>query len=260
MAKDPQDASIWNGVFETFNQVPKAEGVFDSTPWVEKQKAKVLELIQSRKSTQSQIPSTAVTRDYPLAAIVAAMLSDKKTLRIVDYGGAMGQTYFDLLAKIPDAENRIDYIIVETKGLSHNIAKELSAFPRLRFTDDYKSVATGADIVHIGSTLQYIDDWRDLLTGLADHLKPEIFILSDLLIGEIPSFVTAQSWYGHVISVRFINIDEFLGYWSKTPYSLTYRAIFQPVEVVDYFPNHALPETHRLKKPCHMVFSKADKP
>ncbi|MBI4031692.1 MAG: hypothetical protein HY370_08430, partial [Proteobacteria bacterium] len=114
-----------------------------------------------------------------------------------------------------------------------------------------------ADIVHLGSTLQYIDDWRKLLTDLATQFQPDFFVLSDLLVGDMPSFVTAQNYYGQTIPARFINVGEFLDFWAeKMPYRLVYRSLYQPLSSDDYFSQSGLPETHRIKKPCNLVFAK----
>jgi putative methyltransferase (TIGR04325 family) len=249
MSAKTQQQSIWQGVFERFEDVPAPEPVFNAEIWVEKQRARVSEMLHSYRS------EAAFSRDYSLPTMVAMMMAKNMPIRIVDFGGGMGQSYFDLLAKIPDAEKLLSYVVVETKAVTENIPPELAEFSSLRFVDDFQAIEGKADVVHIGSTLQYIDDWQDLLTNMAEKFCPELFILSDLLVGDIPSFVTAQAYYGHTIPARFINTEEFLRFWEKTTYQLIYRANFAPMGNNDYFPNHELPETHRLKKPCHMVFS-----
>lgn len=247
--------SIWEGVYDNFDDVPVSEPVFNDTIWVERQQQRVLNALAEYKSG-AVIPNAANSKDYPLQTMIALMLSNKGRVRIVDFGGGMGQSYFDLLSKIPDAIDCIEHIVVETTAVTQNIPDSLSAFPNLSFIDDYKEIQGSVDVVHIGSTLQYMDDWRGLLNDLAARFLPEFFVLSDLLVGDVPSFVTAQNFHGRTIHVRFININEFVDYWAGTAYRLIYRAYFRPLGNDDYFPNHALPETHRLKKPCHMVFAK----
>lgn len=256
MPNPAQEESIWNGVYGRFEDVPEqGDAVFNDDLWVVRQRERVLRILSGVRSGVS-IPDGAESRDYPLPAMVSALLARQNKVRIIDFGGAMGQTYLDLLSKIPNAENAIDHIVVETSAVVQNIPEPVRAFSNLSFVDDVKKIAGKADVVHIGSALQYIDDWQGLLNDLVDQFDPELFVLSDLLVGDVPSFVTAQTYYGRVIRVRFINMDDFLEYWSSGNYGMIYRAYFKPLIGDGYFPNQALPETHRLKKPCHLVFAK----
>jgi putative methyltransferase (TIGR04325 family) len=258
MAKAAQQNSIWEGVYARFDDVPGATPVFDTSLWSQKQKERVKQALNAYKQSGA-IPINAKTQDYPLASMTALMLAKKEKLHIVDYGGALGQSYIDLLAKIPNAEKNIKYTIIETEGLCEDIPPELSTFPNLRFLSEMSAVKDKADILHLGSTLQYIDDWQGLLKNMEKQFQPELFVLSDLLVGEIPTFVTAQSFHGQTIRARFTNIEEFIKFWAEMPYELIYRAYYHPVSEDEYFPNHALPETHRLKQPCHMVFARKGK-
>ncbi len=256
MPQDSEQKSIWYGVYGSFDEAPATRHVFNSDVWIDKQKERVLEKLKAFEPVRP-ISAGATANDYPLATMIA-LLARQKPLRVIDYGGAMGQSYIDLLGKIPDIQERLDYTVVEVPEVVNNIPKELDRFINLRFVDDYRKAPDGADAVHIGSTLQYIDDWHGFLSGLIKKFTPDIFILSDLLVGEIPSFVTIQRYYENSIKVRFINIEEFSNFWFGTEYKLIYKAYFQPFGNDSYFPTHALPESHRIKKACHLVFARHD--
>ncbi len=249
--------SIWSGVYSSFEEAPDTPHVFNSDTWTLKQQHRALEKLKQTYSDDSAIPDGANSKDYPLPTFIALLLNEKP-LTVIDFGGAMGQSYMDLCAKIPGAKDRLHYTIVETPALVKMVPEEISTLPNLFFVDDYNKVDAQADIVHIGSTLQYFDDWQLFLDGLIEKFNPRYFILSDLLVGDIPSFVTIQRYYTETIKVRFNNIEEFLRYWQTTNYNLIYKAYFQPFGDDTYFSNEGLPETHRVKKACHMVFSKND--
>jgi putative methyltransferase (TIGR04325 family) len=256
MASGTEQDSIWRGVYGSFAEAPDTPPVFNSDVWIVKQAERVLEKLESFDSGPS-IPSGAVSNDYPLASMVALLAQDQ-SLRVIDFGGAMGQSYLELIGKVPHARERLEYTIVEVPAVVQNVPEAMRRFEKLVFLDDYRKAPDGADVVHLGSTLQYIDDWQGFLSALIQKFNPRTFILSDLLVGDIPSFVTIQRYYEHSIKVRFINIEEFLRFWTQTNYSLIYRAYYQPFGNDSYFPNGALPETHRLKTACHMVFSRDD--
>lgn len=243
-----KEKSIWEGVYQNFSEVPISSPVFNDDLWVTKQHARIKQIIENHQN------GTIVSRDYPMPVITSMLLQQKKHVSVLDFGGGMGQTYFEIICKVPDARERITFTVVETLAVTQNLAPEVKGYPHLNFTDNYKTISMPIDLIHVGSTLQYIDDWHGLLMSLAKKFKPSIFVLSDLLVGDIPTFVTAQSYYDRIICARFINEREFCEHWDMLGYDLIFRSDYQPIEGDDYFSNHALPETHRLRKPCHMVF------
>ena len=247
------NTSIWSGVYDFFNEVPLTDKVFDSDLWAKKQKNRINALLASFENFDT-IPDSALSKDYPFATVVATLLLSKPSLRIVDYGGAMGQSYLDLLAKIPNSEARLDYTIVETNAVIDNVPSKMKAFKQLAFVDDIKKIEGEIDIIHLGSTLQYVDDWKGFFVGLIEKFQSKLFVLSDLLVGDIPSFVTAQNYYGETIPVRFINIADFKNFWQGNGYKLAYQSYFQPLDGGEYFPIHELPKTHRIKKASHLIF------
>ncbi len=258
MTKTSQENSIWSGVYKSFDDAPEVEPVFNSDIWVKKQQVRLRETL-SMLSENDAISDNAIAKDYPLPTMISLLLESHKSLRIIDFGGAMGQSYLDLIAKIPKAQSNLDYTIVETEALVKNVPEEMDVFENLAFTDDVHSLTGTAEVVHIGSTLQYIDDWPLFLDQLSEKFQPKLFILSDLLVGNIPSFVTIQRYYDQTIRARFINIGEFENYWRNTDFNLIYKSYFQPLGGESYFPNQGLPETHRINTACHMVFSRKQK-
>lgn len=202
------------------------------------------------------IPDGAKSRDYPLTPFLAALLTIRKEISVVDYGGAMGQTYLDILAKIPGVAERLSYSVVETQSVVDSVPSQIRALPGLKFLSEMEDIRDPADVVHCGSVLQYIEDWQSFFMKIIKQIQPEIFVLSDLLVGEIPSFVTAQRYYDRVTAVKCINIDEFYKFWEQTPYALSYRTYYNPLMGEAYFPTHDLPASHRIKTACHLVFAK----
>lgn len=246
--------SIWWGVYEKFKDVPRNCDVFNSDVWIKKQQKHVLSLLKDMESGKPL--SGNVAREYPLADAVEKLFLKKKNVTVVDYGGSMGQTYIDLISRTPDIQNNVIYTVVETEGVCNSIPAKLSEYPGLSFISNVDNAKGKKDIVHLGSALQYIDDWRSLLSDFQKRFDPDMFVLSDLLVGNVPSFVSSQIYYGSLIPVRFININEFLGFWQKTPYEIVLQRDYSPLGKERYFPANALPKTHQIKSACHMVFSK----
>lgn len=249
--------SIWSGVYDRFDQVPGAAEIFDTALWTDKQKSRALESLRRAQSGLS-IPDGAKTRDYPWVPFLAGLLSGAGRIRVLDYGGAMGQTYFDVLAKIPDAAAKIDYHVLEMASVVDAVPQEIRDLPGLTFIKSLDELQGDLDVVHCGSVLQYIEAWPLFFETLIQQLNPKIFVLSDLLVGDTPSFVTAQNYYDHVKAVQYINIHEFYTFWGSTPYQLSYRSYYNPLSGEEYFPAEALPEDHRIKAASHLIFCRED--
>lgn len=257
MPQEKKDESIWNGVYERFDQVAESTEIFDSSLWTEKQKVRALDVLSLARSGEP-VPKGAKSRDYPFVPFLVGLLSSGKNLSVVDCGGAMGQTYIDILAKIPKAQSALSYTIVETPRIVADVPDAIRSLQGLKFCSSLDALAGTVDVVHCGSVLQYIDDWKGFLNELTNRLQPRFVVLSDLLVGDLPSFVTAQRYYGRVTAVRFINMGEFCAFWDQSNYRAIYRSYYYPLGDESYFPNHELPETHRLEKPCHFILERTE--
>ena len=113
------------------------------------------------------------------------------------------------------------------------------------------------DIIHIGSTLQYIENWKNLLTTLNERYRPKYFVFSDLLAGDIPTFVSHQIFYEKKIPHLFINFSEFLRVLEDNLHlDLIFKTKFvRPIlNQEDIFPNSDLPQKYRIDRPCNLVF------
>lgn len=254
MAASAQNPSVWSGVYERFDQVLESNGLFDTDLWTKRQIERAQKLMGDLDPA-ILIPQ-ATTRDYPLAPLIAALLAEHDTLSMLDYGGAMGQVYIDLLAKVPAAVEKLKCTVIETRAVVEAVPAALRNLPNLGFITDVKELTDRVEIIHFGSVLQYIENWAEFLEEIIISQHPDIIALSDLLVGDIPTFVTAQTYGDRIIPVRFINVEDFLKFWAERKYRLIYRSSYNPLGGDDYFPTHGLPETHRIRKACHMIFKR----
>lgn len=175
----------------------------------------------------------------------------------------MGAQYLELIAKVPEASNKVNYHIIETETTLQNLPLELSKFKRLQFSSDLEDFNTSFDIIHIGSTLQYIEDWQGILKRLTIQFNPSYFVFSDLQAGEVPTFVSHQIFYGKKIPHLFLNIKAFENYLKDDlEFELMFKTKFsRPIMgQEEIFPNQSLPETHRIDRPLNLFFIKKINP
>jgi putative methyltransferase (TIGR04325 family) len=243
--------SVWEGVYQSFDEAGGDADVFDSEIWIHKQQNKVYKELQTQKSISNAVAS----KDYPLAVLLAIELSYKNVLSVLDFGGGMGLQYLELYNKLPNFCSTVDYHVVDRKIIIENIPQELNKFSNLHFFSDLNKITTKVNIIHIGSTLQYTENWQSILQILKNKFEPEYFVFSDLFVGEIPSFVSHQVYYDKKIPVKFINLTEFIETMELLGYRFIYKTLYQvPILGHDVLPNAALPQEYRLKHSMNMIF------
>ncbi len=244
--------SVWEGVYDSFEKAGGDTNAFDSTQWIDKQIQRVEQLLSEIEN------ETLASKDYPMPLMAAMLCPFKEKLSVLDFGGGMGLQYLELISSIPNAENKIIYHVVDGKASIKNRPESLNKFKNLHFHEDLDSLKSIVDILHIGSTLQYIDDWRGLLKVLVDKFNPKYAVFSDFMAGDVPSFVTHQVFYEKRIPHRFINLQEFLSFVEQQLHmSLLFKTKFvrSILNQEAVFPNFGLPKTHQIDRPYHMVFS-----
>lgn len=244
--------SVWEGVYDSFKEADGDLDAFDSSLWLNKQKERINIALEDYKQ------NNFVSKDYPLSIIVAMLLSfSKNSISILDFGGGMGLQYLDMIAKIPESENKIDYYVIDGKASIDNRPDEINQFKKLYFLSDVNNVNKKIDIIHIGNTLQYIEDWKNLLLTLNNKFKPKYFVFSALLVGDIQTFVSHQIFYDKNIPVTMLNMNEFKNVLQELFFENIYQTYFQvPILGYNELPNFALPENFRLKHSYNMIFRK----
>jgi len=244
--------SVWEGVFESFAEAQGDLDAFESDIWVQKQKAKIKRALDNLEEGKG-----SASKDYPLPVVVSMLLSQKPCISILDFGGGMGMQYIDLLGKVYLAKERVTYCVVDGKATIENLPSQMKAFPKLRYVSSLDEVQQKYDIVHIGSTLQYIENWQDLLSTLVSDYQPNYFVFSDLLAGDIPTFVTHQIFYEKRIPHQFLNWHEFKGFMEgKLNFSLQFKSKFihNILDQEKVFPNFGMPKTHQIDRGINAVF------
>jgi putative methyltransferase (TIGR04325 family) len=245
--------NLWEGVYKSFSEAGGDYDAFDSEIWITKQKSRIVEGLEKHSS------ATFASKDYPLPLVVSMALAEKGSLEILDFGGGMGLQYLEMIAKVPEAEHSVRYHIVDGAASIHNRPKEMDQFKNLHFSSDLPDVIGKMDIVHIGSTLQYIENWQGLLADINTRYQPQYFVFSDLLAGDVPTFVSHQIFYDKRIPHLFINLSEFISFIrEKVGMSMLFQTKFirAILNQEDIFPNQSLPKSHRIDRPYNLIFSK----
>lgn len=251
---------MFNGkVYKNFNDAPCSGPGFDDDFWINREKEKLTELFR-----KSGLEASAC-KDYPLLPIAASLAGKSKSLKIIDFGGGLGNTYVTLCKGLSRSVD-IKYTVIENEipcdtgraffaNKKNEVGRTIKFFQKINEAVAYNKEPI--DILHIGSVLQYVEKWNEVIKELIKS-EPKAIVLSDLVAGHIKPFITCQEMFGSLLPFQFFNLDsvskffESLGYQEimKTHYHVQQREQF--IEL----PTHVFPIENRLKYGVNVLYFK----
>jgi putative methyltransferase (TIGR04325 family) len=247
--------AIWEGIYTSFQEAAGAVvgAGFNGDEWRTRSVAAASGCLAAMQAGHP-IPEQEKQRSALLPPVAATMLANRDRLRILDFGGGLGIGYMTLLEAIPMAAERIDYTIVEVPQIATEGRRLLSG--AVGYVEALP--ADGPfDLVHAASAIQYVDEWRGLLTSLAAY-RADFILLSDVFAGSIPTYVTLQHYYGSRIRHWFWNLDELLEVCARAGYALVMktRVTSRRLGVDNTLPMEQFPEAHRLDQSLHLLLAR----
>ena len=244
---------IWEGVYGSFEEAGGGSEVFGSARWVDGLTAGVAELVESLRFDWP-LSSVTDTHDYILPVVVASSGPAGRKVTVLDFGGGMGSVYLSVLATVADRE-ALEFHVVEGEAICKAARKMYAGYPSIRFHDSLPKLDSAVTIIHAGSSLHYVEDWKGLVRSFSEY-NPEYFVCADLPAGDIETFVTRQNYYGKKIPVWFWNIEEFVSVVEDFGFRLIYRAryISSSELVRQAMKMENFPEKYRLGCCCQLLF------
>jgi putative methyltransferase (TIGR04325 family) len=243
---------IWEGIYSGFSEVPVAGGGHEGATWTARSLEKIRGLLLLRQ--RGAIPRVPEYNSSLLPLLSAVVLAARGKVTVLDFGGGLGFTYIPVLEALAD-DPSISYHIVETHSICEAGKEVFADDPRIQFHSTLPASVARVDIVHFGSSLQYIDDWRGLIRDCCGY-RPAYLMITDLTAGDIPSYVTAQNYYEAKIPARFFNIDELCDTMRASGFPLIFRSRFKGTYFgkAQELPQENFPERFRLGDTCSLVF------
>ncbi len=243
MTSLPEKFRIWEGIQENWPE-DRAEEGFTDAKVVERIKERMQPAIEACRNGQPN-PLTSIYNQYPLPLLIAFLAAEKPVI-VLDFGGGLGGTYLATRATAGNLENVI-YYVLEFGGLAEVGRNIFADDAHVKFIESFKAAPGSVDIVHAGSSFQYVDDWKGLLERFAS-LEPRYIAFGNLLAGDIKPCVTFQNNWGHKIPVRFHNFREVMNVLEKLGYRLVFDAYHEQTILgkKQPLPLQHFPDDHRL--------------
>ncbi len=197
---------IFRGCYADFSAVPQQGAGFLSERWIAAVRAQTIATIKKTPSPAAPL----LARSPSLLPLLAATIARYQgAVCIVDIGGGMGTGYAAVRAQLIDPR-AVDYHIVENATLC---AEGRALWPHDIWLQFHTTIPTGRmdiDLVYLGSCLQYVEDWQELLSVIV-KLQPRYLLLDDLpLIDAATSCTTAQQYYDSLLPLWFFSRADLL--------------------------------------------------
>jgi putative methyltransferase (TIGR04325 family) len=246
---------IWEGVFKDFYSAKKfADGFGFSGETYNTRALDAAKECLSSLEKKEPIPFFHKQRSVLLPPVAAMMLNQQSKIDILDFGGGLGIGYMTLKESITNANQKINYTILELpeiciqgRDLHKNEINFLDTFPN---TKEFQ-------LIHSSSAIQYIEDWQNLIKKLCSF-NAKYILMSDVFAGDFETFVTLQNYYSNKIPHWFFNHSLFTKVFAQNGYDLMMRTFVSAkrLNYEDELPMNNFEDQNKLKYTSHMLFVK----
>ena len=222
----------------SYNSSETLEGIFSATEEAYEQYKSLLRAPLVRPGT---VPSL-------LPLLISLIKIQKETVSVLDFGGGMGISYIDCLQSIgPDG---LEFHIVDLEDVQEKGKQIFEKKYNVRFYSDIALIGR-IDVVHIGGSLQYIDNYRSLMKRLIE-LEPGFIFFTNTPMGKAPTYATAQvNMKGLRIPCWIFQLDEIVELMGKSGYRLVYKT-YNDI-ALDF---GDIPDSHRAEFSLNLLFSR----
>ena len=231
----------FEGTYQSFADVPAGHGYNDSA-WEEKTKKAALR----NKSRIGQIIPESDSFSKSLLPAIVSMLG-KKEISVLDFGGAAGLDFANLLAQTGNALD-IKYHVVDVPSACKAGRDVWKNDARISFTETLPENQK-FDIVYSYSALQYVENYQELLKKFA-ACQPQAMLFCKHPAHENPPFVRLQS---EIKTPQWVfSINELKDVMARHGYNLTFRSWGETSYNVD---NYQAP--YKAPRTANLLFIRA---
>lgn len=240
---------VWEGIFPTYAQALLSAGGegFAADAWVDRARQRLREIIRDPQETLLATPA------YLLPVVAALLVPADRPLRVLDFGGGPGTGFLSLVTA-KGLPSDIEYHVVENEKIVA-LAREIIGSDDRLILHPSLPKAFVADIVHLGSCVQYIDDLDGLLAGLK-AFQPRALLFSDVFAGDIEDFWTLQSLWGSHVPFHFMCERDFIAIVAKHAFQLRLRVPYIATILGrrGALPMDNFPQDRRIMRASHYLF------
>ncbi|HXQ73873.1 MAG TPA: methyltransferase, TIGR04325 family [Pyrinomonadaceae bacterium] len=239
---------IWDGVYESFDQVPVVGRGFMSDAWLADMERYTRTAVAALRRGEVGVPENVPPYHALLAMLIASVPVVDRPVRVLDFGGGMGIGLANV-RRCMAAGTELEYLIVDNEESCERGRRLLEEFSSVKFMSELPRDVESVDVIVLSSVLQFVEEYEKLLNDLA-AFRPAHWLFTFLPAGDIPTFASAQlNVPGSVLPVWFFNVDELTEIVEKFGYQLVFKSTLDRVFDMSNFPL-----THQLPRQCNLLF------
>ena len=209
----------FTGVFERFADVP------DDDPWngeywlrISRQK-----LEQVRDYPRRTVPP-GVHACHAIVAQAANRAAADGGCRVLDFGGGTGFVYYAIRDVLSEG---VSWHVVDAPHLAVMAREVMGEDARISFSE---AIPDGRfDLLYVNTTLQYIEDPRSLLGALL-KAQPQTVVLTRLMAGDVPDWITMQTIGGRRSPCQFLDLRGLIAWFAEQGYTQELRSVEDPYD------------------------------
>lgn len=231
-----------------YAEVPVSGPGFSGARWTAATVSSTRAALGALQSSRSAVLSVAENVYLPIVA--ALVVSERGRVSILDIGGALGIAYHHVRAVL--TPETVAYHVVETPATIAAAAAHPEWTRGIEFHAELPDLR--ADVIYLGSVIQYIEDYAGFLRTIAAYAADYILFVNSP-IAEVPTSAAAQvNVKGSVIAYWFLNEREVVALMR----SCGYEHVFTTPCDRSYDQTN-LPPTHRFDAPSNLLFRRKDR-
>jgi len=240
--------NVYEGFYKSFAEVQALNEGFASDRWLVAQE-EVLK--KCRYGDWREL----FPMDHYLMMLVREFIGEQgREPVILDIGGGLGATYW-WLRKVMPSLVLPGYSVVENSAVVARAVELAEAGDLQEFHTDIPQ--RHFDLVYFGSSLQYFEDWGDIIQRSASSGAKYI------LFGKTPvspkqSYVMIQNYYESRIPVVVTGFEELVSFLENAGFTLQLHSASASPVLGSYmeFPCGGVPDEYRFKYPVDMLFAR----
>lgn len=241
---------LWSGTYPSMDDITAKGAGYHGSVWLDSRLDQAKTVI-SAPALPDAVPLVSGFRYGSLVLLTALFGATKEYLRILDFGGALGIAYAQILrsAYLPP---HFEFHVVDNRESCINGRKLFSADPRISFHESLDESVGKIDIVFLSGVLQYIRDYKGTLKVLAG-LRPSFILMTYTSAGNIQTFASAQvNLRGSVIPAWFFSVQEITDLMNVLGYRVLLKLSVDPEDRID---TSNLASERRLTHMAALLFS-----
>lgn len=225
----------YTGTFESFAAVAAS---FPGTTNYHSEQSERTEIDEARRRLARYEAGQLPEGGPPLPRLnflpTALALSPKSNLKILDVGGGLGTTFIDLKFSLPT--KKVDVTVLELPSIAENGRRIFDKYSDISFVSTFPTEGAGFDVVYFGSSLQYFENFNEVLMNSAS-LEPEFIVIADTTMGPSQSFACAQvNMHGRAIPRMVFSKLELIETLGKLGYQLVHQSVnYSPAHTFDNY-------------------------